>query len=260
MTHIKIIHEPNPCEPFVVLEKPSGMPSAPLFEGDGQNALFEAKRLFPQIQSVQGKKDIECGLLHRIDTQTRGLLLIATVQEFYDHIVLSQKNGGFVKTYFAQCDCDKGNAKKLGGFPDLPANCDEKSSQSQSLKNQSQVLSSYFRFYGEGRREVRPVLDGGSKFAIKKVGAKTLYSTKIEFLSCDTNSAKITCEISKGFRHQVRCHLAWLGFPVAGDAMYNHDFRSSGEKKEMRFFAIGLEFPDLRSNRVFKFEISLGKL
>ncbi len=255
MPDIKIIHEPSPLEPFVVLEKPSGMPSAPLFEGDGQNALFEAKRLFPQIQSVQGKKEVECGLLHRIDTQTRGLLLIATSQEFYDHIVLSQGRGDFVKTYFAQCACDKDNAKKLGGFPDLPEICDKVGEKIGEDFSQSQVLSSYFRFYGNGRSEVRPVLDGGSKFAIKKIGAKTLYSTKIEFQSCDKNSAQVKCEISKGFRHQVRCHLAWLGFPVAGDALYNYDFCSSGEKKEMRFFAIGLEFPDLRSQKKFKFEM-----
>ena len=31
MTHIKIIHEPNALEPFLVLEKPAGIPSAPLF-------------------------------------------------------------------------------------------------------------------------------------------------------------------------------------------------------------------------------------
>ncbi len=272
MENIKIIHEPNSLEPFVILEKLSGMPSAPLFEGDERNALFEAETLFPQIKNVKGKKKIECGLLHRIDTPTRGLLLIATSQEFYDHIILSQERGDFVKTYFAECACDKKNAEKLKGFPDLPEICDKVGegacdkdysqsqnhfvrAQSQSTKNQSQVISSYFRFYGEGRREVRPVLDGGSKFAIKKIGVKNLYSTQVEYSYCDKDSAQIKCEISKGFRHQVRCHLAWLGFPVVGDALYNYDFRSSGEKSEMRFFAIGLEFPDMLSRKKFKFEM-----
>lgn len=250
MTRIKIIHEPNPLEPFLVLEKPAGVPSAPLFAGDTQNALFEAETLFPQIRSVHGKKEIEAGLLHRIDTQTRGLLLLAASKEFYDHIILSQERGEFVKTYFAECACDKENAAKLGGFPFMPEICD-------TNFGQSQTVSSYFRFYGEGRREVRPVLEEGSKFAIKKLGAKKSYSTKIEILSCDKNCAKIKCRIKKGFRHQVRCHLAWLGFPVLGDAIYNHDFRSFGKEGEMRFFAAGLEFPDLHSRKVFKFEMDI---
>lgn len=257
MARIKIIHEPNPHEPFLIFEKPAGIPSAPLSAGDTQNALFEAETLFPQIHSVRGKKEIEAGLLHRIDTQTRGLLLLATSQEFYDHIILSQGRGEFVKTYFAECACDKENAAKLGGFPRLPESCD-------ANLGQSQAVSSYFRFYGEGRREVRPVLEGGSKFAIKKIGAKETYSTRIETLCCDKNSAKIKCRIAKGFRHQVRCHLAWLGFPVAGDAIYNHDFRSRGEEGgkegEMRFFAAGLEFPDLHSRKMFKFEMEMPEI
>lgn len=251
MSRIKIIHEPNhPLEPFLILEKPAGIPSAPISAGDTQNALSEATAIFPQIQNVRGKKKIEAGLLHRIDTQTRGLLLIATSQDFYDHVILSQGRGEFVKTYFAECACDKENAAKLGGFPRLPESCEPNFCQSQAV-------SSYFRFYGEGRREVRPVLEGGSKFAIKKLGAKETYSTQIEILSCDKNSAKIRCRIEKGFRHQVRCHLAWLGFPVVGDALYNHDLRSRGKEGQMRFFAAGLEFPDLRSRKMFKFEMKM---
>ncbi len=252
MARVKILHEPNQFEPFLVLEKPSGIPSAPLFEGDTRNALFEAATLFPQIKSVHGKKRVEAGLLHRIDTQTRGLLLLAASQEFYDHMILSQERGRFVKTYFAECACDKENAEKLGGFPCVPPEaCDTTNSC------QSQTVSSYFRFYGEGRREVRPVIEGGSKFAIKKLGAKSIYSTQIEFSFCDKKSAKIKCRIEKGFRHQVRCHLAWLGFPVIGDAIYNYEFRSHKNEMEMRFFAAGLEFPDLRSEKVFRFEMDV---
>lgn len=248
---IKIIHEPNSSEPFLILEKPSGVPSAPLFSGDTQNALSEASSLFPQIKNVVGKKEIECGLLHRIDTQTHGLLLLAASQEFYDHIVSAQELGLFLKTYFAECDCDNENAAKLGGFPRLPENCDMGSAQPQTI-------SSYFRFYGKGRREVRPALEGGAKFAIRKVGAKKAYSTQIEFLHCDKNSTKIKCEIASGFRHQVRCHLAWLGFPVKGDSLYNHDFRSRQENAQMRFFATGIEFPDLHSGKKMKFEMGLS--
>jgi 23S rRNA pseudouridine1911/1915/1917 synthase len=31
---------------------------------------------------------------------------------------------------------------------------------------------------------------------------------------------RFTLRIRRGFRHQIRCHLAWLGFPITGDALY----------------------------------------
>lgn len=250
MPSIHILHEPNPSEPFVVLEKPAGMPSAPLFEGDTQNALFEAATLFSRVKNVRGKKNIECGLLHRIDTQTRGLLLLATSQEFYDHMISAQERGDFVKTYRAECACDAENARKLRGFPAFPETLDADFCQTRTI-------SSYFRFYGKGRREVRPALEEGSKFAARKIGAKKIYSTKIEFLRRDGHSANVQCEIAQGFRHQVRCHLAWLGFPVAGDALYNYGFRLRHEDAEMRFFATALAFPDLHSQKKMKFEMKL---
>jgi 23S rRNA pseudouridine1911/1915/1917 synthase len=39
--------------------------------------------------------------------------------------------------------------------------------------------------------------------------------------------------IRRGFRHQIRCHLAWLGYPILGDPLYGLQTaeidRTSGE-------------------------------
>lgn len=283
MSKIKIIHEPNSAEPFLVLEKPAAIPSAPLSQTDENSALFQAVKLFPQIKNVYGKKEIEYGLLHRIDTATQGLLLIATEQEFYDHILRVQENGEFIKTYFAECDFDADNAKKLGGFPEVPFLQELERPPSMPLPlpqtppsmhnglatSKSIEIVSYFRAYGKGRREVRPVLENSNSAALKKSGAKKLYSTKILSLEqaggmhAEGGATKITCSITQGFRHQVRCHLAWRGYPVKGDALYNHNFRASMPNglansnaiERMRFFATGLQFPDLYSDKVFEFKL-----
>ena len=59
MQKIDIIHEPTNSEPFVIINKPSGMPSAPLDASDTDNALCHAAKCFPEILSVNGIKNIE---------------------------------------------------------------------------------------------------------------------------------------------------------------------------------------------------------
>ena len=86
MDKIKIIFEPDKNKPFLVIYKPKNLPSAPLNKNDKNNALSQAIQIFPEIQNVTGKKQIEYGLLHRLDTATDGLLLICTTQECYDFL------------------------------------------------------------------------------------------------------------------------------------------------------------------------------
>ena len=73
--HILIMYED---ENFIVCDKPAGLPSAPLNANDTKaTALSQMIALCPAILSVKGKKEFEYGLVHRIDTATRGLLLAA---------------------------------------------------------------------------------------------------------------------------------------------------------------------------------------
>lgn len=264
---IKVIHEPSAAEPFAVLYKPAGLASAPLSAGDA-SALTECGRLFPDVLNVRGKKTVEGGLLHRIDTATSGLLLVASSQEFYGHIIAAQENGFFVKGYRAECDVNQKNAQALGGFPEPSAASlpfDDFLQEKNAAALMGIELSSYFRPFGKGAKEVRPVLQGSNVAALKKIGSKKIYSTKIvsaDFLG--DGKAKLCCKISQGYRHQVRCHLAWLGFPVRGDRLYNADFAAArlgladnngAGGEPMRFEAFSLDFPDLFSEKAFSFSL-----
>ncbi len=239
---IEIIHSPTVEKPFLVIYKPKGLASAPLVEGDTENALAQAIEKYPEICKVHGKKEIEYGLLHRLDTATDGLMVIATSQECYDFLMEEQRAGRFVKYYSVQCDIIPDNAQKLRGFPpDCPR-----------LTN----VSSYFRPYGEGRKEVRPVTDKSGKAALSKLGKPKLYTTEITIEKNDEHTALAECRITEGYRHQVRCHLAWAGFPVKGDTIYNSNFKENNldiKKAEnvLKFSAtkISFEYPrgDLNS-------------
>lgn len=231
--NIKIIHAPTKEEPFLVLYKPKYLPSAPLSPDDSDNALSKAIELFPQIRCVHGKKEIEYGLLHRLDTATDGLMVIATTQECYDFLCEEQKAGNFIKYYKAECDLLPENAKILGGFPaELP-----------QISDFQITTVSYFRPYGEGRKEVRPVTEKSGKAAISKLGSKKLYTTQISIINKKENTVFTECRITEGYRHQVRCHLAWAGYPVKGDLLYNSSFKNSSvEQSILKFSATKLSF------------------
>ena len=119
---ISIVHEATDFEPFVILDKPRGLPSAPLVSGE-DSALTQCARLYPDVKRVFGKKEIEYGLLHRIDTETEGLLLICLTQEFYDKMLCVQNCDGFKKEYTAVCK--KNLECKQEGFPPFNADFSE---------------------------------------------------------------------------------------------------------------------------------------
>ena len=252
---IEIIHSPTSEKPFLVIYKPKGLPSAPLTADDFENAFSQAAALYPELLNVNGKKEIEHGLLHRLDTATDGLIVIAASQECYDILMAEQEAGRFIKTYSAECDIILDNADKLGGFPQSPLIQTDSSLRGALATKQSITITSFFRPFGQGRKEVRPVTEKSGKAALSKLGKAKLYTTKIDIKKVSKTKARAVCNISQGYRHQVRCHLAWAGYPVCGDPLYNSNFRQEASDKknaENLLFsatAISFEYPrgDLNS-------------
>ena len=218
--NIKVIKAPDSYKPFAIIDKPSGLPSAPLTLDDTNNAFYEASKLFPELLDVKGKKEIEHGLLHRLDTATSGLIIIAANQEFYNFLQNEQQAGKIIKYYRAQCNV------------------------LTSITNKNEIeIESYFRPFGPGRKEVRPVTEDSGKAALQKLGKKVLYKTCIKILSYDDEKkiAEVECKIINGYRHQVRCHLAWIGLPVVNDKIYNPLIKNESAEP-MKFCACKLEF------------------
>ncbi len=229
---VSVLHEPSEKEPFLVLDKPSGLASAPLRPGD-DSALTQALSLFPEIAGVEGRKAVEKGLVHRIDTATRGCVLIASTQASYDYFMKLQAEGGFIKHYTAHVTplTVSQMAKMCSeGFPPPPLDYHAISLDTPVF------VESQFRGYGPKHRAVRPVTPQAGKAALKKSDA-TLYRTEI--MLQDQSTA--LCRISAGYRHQVRCHLAWLGLPVQHDSLYNPLSKDKAEGV-LSFTASALDF------------------
>ncbi|WP_407426842.1 pseudouridine synthase [Treponema sp.] len=228
---MKIIHTPDENSPFLIVEKPAGIATAPLKEGD-ESILTQAILKFPQIKNVHGRKEVEYGLVHRIDTETEGLVLIATTQKAFDFFIKIQKEGLFEKWYQAKFTKVQNISDFLEGFPPVSENTKTISSGS------SFSIESCFRSFGKNGCEVRPVTQNAGRAALKKAGQK-IYRTEVFIENEDT----AVCHIKEGYRHQVRCHLSWAGLPIKGDCIYNPEARSKNTKIKMEFRAFKISFP-----------------
>ena len=110
------------------------------------------------------------------------------------------------------------------------------------------VISSCFRPYGVGRKQVRPVVKASGRAATKKASAEVYETHVLGQFNNDQSCCQVTCSIAKGFRHQVRCHLAWIGLPIQGDPVYSSGYCT--ESSDFFFTASGLQFPNRNGTEI----------
>ena len=227
---------------------------------------------------VRGKKAIEAGLLHRLDTDTRGLVLFAKDQKVYDFLAARQEAGQMIKNYCAFVEpnrvpeIDNGygfGATELSMLKELSAAQKGIAAQEQVVV-QEQIaaqlpltLESQFRNCGPGAKRVAPVFPGSRHY--KKDGR--LYTTVIETIDilpspidgndtvpetvCESLSPppliRLCCRLSRGYRHQVRAHLAAAGLPIVGDPLYapqGTEAPPEAAQVSLQLYAVSLAFPD----------------
>ncbi|MCL2265775.1 MAG: pseudouridine synthase [Treponema sp.] len=178
-------------------------------------------------------------LLHRLDYETHGLVLFAKNEKSFDYLKDLQDKGEFIKEYSAVCS----------------HSVNESLSQDSSfpvshfiLQTVPQIIESYFRPFGKGRKAVRPVIEDKKKHKETAKGRNGFYRTEI--ISVKENV--FTVRINRGFRHQIRCHLCWIGYPILNDPLYPE------EKETTSLLALrshALLFSDPSSGKYLEYRI-----
>jgi 23S rRNA pseudouridine1911/1915/1917 synthase len=61
--------------------------------------------------------------------------------------------------------------------------------------------------------------------------------------------------LKRGFRHQIRCHLAWTGFPILNDPVYGGAESAESAQGFLALSAAGLFFEDPRDKSPREYRI-----
>ena len=183
---------------MLVVDKPAGLHTAPLRPGEMGTLLEMVIAEFPEVTAVPGVKPVEPGHVHRLDRGTSGLVVVARTARAFAALRELFAAGGARKGYLAACACGS-----------------EAGREGQRVR-----IASRFAPFGAGRRMVRVVLPEERNRRLFQKAARETYATEADIAARGPGRALLSARIEKGFRHQVRAHLAFLGYPILGDPLY----------------------------------------
>ncbi len=161
---------------LIIIDKPAGLvvhPGSGNWSGTLQNALLHHA---PQLENVP-----RAGIVHRLDKDTSGLMVVAKTLEAQTALV-RQLQARSVKRYYQALV--RGNLER-GGTVDAPIG-----------RHPSQ------------RTKMAVVANGKP--------ARTHYRVVERFLDCTL----VDCALETGRTHQIRVHLMSIGHPLVGDPVY----------------------------------------
>ena len=176
---IDIVYEDND---LLVVNKPKGMvvhPANGNYSGTLVNALlYHCKDSLSGINGV-----IRPGIVHRIDKDTSGLLIVAKNDLAHVGLASQIKNHSFERAYEAVV---YGNIKEDNGTVNQPIgrNPKDRKKMAVTLKNSKNATTHY------------------------------------EVINRYKDFTHIRCTLETGRTHQIRVHMAYIGHPVAGDTVY----------------------------------------
>lgn len=173
----------------IVCDKPAGMPCMPLRPGELGTLSNGLLAKFPELQGV-GYGPREPGLLHRLDTDTSGLVVFARTAQAFEILKDSLEDRLLEKEYLVICEeqnlTDRGTIEvPLTNHP----------------KDQRRVLACV---------HPRDVMRLSPRPA----------STEYEVVERKGRWALVRVKLNKASRHQIRAHFAHIEAPLAGDTLY----------------------------------------
>lgn len=179
-----IIHD---GKDFFVLIKPAGMlvhPQSPVWE-EHPETVFSSEETLVSVILANPPKGFDssmprAGLVHRLDRETSGVMVVAKTQEFQAEMVSLFSNREVHKTY---------HSIACGEVPN-----------------------------DEGTIDVPIGRVAGGKIKASDVGREAVTGYKV--LERKNGFTYIELYPKTGRTNQLRVHLSWLGYPVLGDWLY----------------------------------------
>ena len=174
---------------LVVVEKPAGMPTAPVEPADRGTLANALMARYPEMADC-GFRKREPGLLHRLDTETSGLVLAARTVEAFESLRRAFTEDLLDKRYLLLCHGDE-----------LP----DSGSVAHPIAN-----------HPKDRRRVLACIHPRDVARNAPRPAETTWRV----LERRGSWALVEAKASKALRHQVRVHFASMNAALANDELY----------------------------------------
>ena len=182
---IKVIYQDKD---LLVAEKPSGISVFPEGEEKEKTLIDSLVESFPELRDV-GKVP-RYGIVHRLDKETSGVILIAKNNQVLKFLQEQFRDGKVIKEYIALC---------VGNFSEKKGTIETFMARSPKDRRKQKAYPLYdLKIRGKARKAVTDYE------VLKKIGNYTL----------------IKVIPRTGRKHQIRCHMAYLHHPIAGDNLY----------------------------------------
>lgn len=204
-------------EYIIVVNKAKGMvvhPANGNYTGTLVNALLY--RCKDSLSGIGGEK--RPGIVHRLDKDTSGVLIVAKCDKAHLNISEQIKNHKVKKTYIALV---KGIVKDNEATIDMPIGRSKKDRKKMDIDKNGKNAITHFK-------------------VLKRYSKYTLLEIKIE----------------TGRTHQIRVHMAEIGYPVVGDAVYSNGKNEFGIEGQM-LHAYKLEFMHPITNKHMELTVPL---
>jgi len=200
-------------EDFLIINKPAGISVHPCENEPGNTLVNGLLCNFPEIKNA-GENKWRPGIVHRLDKETSGVLVVVKTKKAFDYFKALFKNREIQKTYLAWSwgnpKNDSGMIKDFTGKSKQNPTKQAVSANPEKLINPKQALTEYK--------------------VIKKLKDKSL----------------IELQPKTGRKHQLRLHLHSIGHPILGDKKYSN--------KTIRKFNEGIERHLLHAQKIeFKY-------
>lgn len=209
-------------EYLMVINKPKNLLCHKTNFNENDTLIDELNQYYlNQHYSLNNLKDLRNGLVHRLDKDTNGLLLVAKNIDVFNHLKKDLEANKITKLYYALVK--NAFSKDIKEFSiNLPLN---------HIKNSTKIK-----------------VDKNGKEAI----------TKVKVLQNFKNASLVQCNLLTGRTHQIRVHLSAINHPILNDPLYNTDQIEDDNYQYLMAYKIQFNHPI--TNKFMEFELDLTDL
>ncbi|MFH1866555.1 MAG: RluA family pseudouridine synthase [Patescibacteria group bacterium] len=199
---------------YLVIDKPEGLVVHPATGVNEPTLVDGLVAYYPTIKDL-GNDPLRPGIVHRLDRDVSGLMVIAKTEPMFIHLKNQFKERLVHKEYTGLV---MGQIASPAGIIDFPL----------------------------ARSKTKH-----GKIAARPKNAEGIDAiTKFEVLKKYSHTTLLKIEIETGRTHQIRAHLAALGYPLMGDKVYRPTKGRSVKKiKRLFLHASTLAFTDLEGKQ-----------